>query len=79
MRIKSFITKALLTVGLLSGCGGVDAEQDPSVEALACGGVCDRLYNRCLFLENRPADECVADWDACMARFCPAVDAAEAE
>ncbi|MFY2558314.1 hypothetical protein ACN469_11840 [Corallococcus terminator] len=79
MQMKSFITKALLTVGLLSGCGGVEAEQDISVEAAACGGVCDRFYNRCLFLENRPADECVADWDACMAQFCPTAAVAVAE
>ncbi|TSC34440.1 hypothetical protein [Corallococcus sp. Z5C101001] len=78
--MKSFVTKALLTVGLLAGCGGVAEEKDPSVESLAeCGSVCDRFYDRCLFRENRPADECIADWDACMAHFCPAVGVAEVE
>lgn len=79
MQMKSFVTWALLTVGLLTGCGGVEGEAEVSAQALsACGGVCDRLYNRCIFLENRPADECNADWEQCMATFCPAVGAAAA-
>lgn len=82
MQVKSFVTWALLTVGLLAGCGGVEAEAEGSTQALSdCGSqsVCDRFRNRCIFLENRPADECNAEWDQCMAALCPGVEAAVAE
>ena len=80
MQMKSFVTSALLTVGLLAGCGGVEAETEGSAQALStCGSTCDRFFDRCIYVEDRPTEECAADWYQCMEALCPEGDVAKAE
>lgn len=67
MQMKSFVTSTLLAVGLLTGCGGVEAEAEVPVQALsACTDRCDRFFDRCIYYENNPTEECAEYWYQCM-------------